>query len=213
VPEKRKNSIKIEIKKRINKEDKRVYIYSWNEFLDLIEIQNNENYNSLLISDITQLKQLCQKMDSEGMPPLSQSDLDPVNGKRIYQFMDIIDECKSIIKVWDKADLKGLKSSSFKGGYSFYFRAFNFGCQLCFSSYNWFKYENATPFWLYIMDKEWNYSEKIYYSLKNFDAKNSYGDDYPKYGITLKNGMDKEEIINVIVEKTKEVLYHLNDVL
>ncbi len=210
VPQKRKISLKAEIKKRLSGNDERIYIFSWNEFLDLIEVENNKNYNQALISDITQLKELCYKMDNEGMPPLSQSDLDPMNGKITYQFIDLIDECNSVIRKWEESDFKGTRSTSFKGGHSFYFKAFGFGCQLCFSSYHWFTYENHTPIWLYIMDEEWKYQEKIDHYLNNFDTKNSFNDGCSMYGIQLKTGMDKGEIIINIVSKTREVLIELN---
>lgn len=84
VPEKRKISLKSEINKRVNGENGKIYFFSWNEFLDLIEVENSKNYNQSLFSDITQLKELCKKMDEEGMPPLSQSDLDPMNGRIAY---------------------------------------------------------------------------------------------------------------------------------
>ena len=209
-PEKRKISLKAEIKKRLNEDDKRIYIFSWNEFLDLIEVENSKDYNQFLLSDITQLKELCLKMDKEGMPPLSQSDLDPMNGRIAYQFSDLIDECKSVIRSWKESDFKGTRTTSLKGGHSFYFKAFGFGCQLSFSSYNWFTYENNTPIWLYIMDEEWQCPEKIYHYLHNIDAENSLNDGCALYGIQLQAGMDKAQIINHITNKTKEILINLS---
>lgn len=211
VPEKRKTSLKSEINKRINDEDGRIEIFSWNEFLDLIEVENSKNYNQSLFSDITQLKELCRKMDEEGMPPLSQSDLDPMNGRIVYQFSNLIDECNLAIREWEESDFKGRRTTPIKAGHSFYFRAFGFGCQLCFSSYNWFRFKNNTPFWLYIMDEEWQFQEKIYHYLHNIDAKNSLNDDgWIIFGIQLYPGMDKTQAVDHIVKKTKEILIKLS---
>ena len=211
VPEKRKISLKSEINKRTNGQDNRIYIFSWNEFLNLIEVENSKNYDQSLSSDITQLKKLCKKMDEEGMPPLSQSDLDPMNGRIAYQFSDLIDECNIVIRKWEESDFKGTRTTPIKGGHSFYFRAFGFGCQLCFSSYNWFAFENNTPFWLYIMDEEWQFQEIIFHYLRSIDTKNSFNDDgYIMYGIQLYPGMDKSQAVNQITSKTKNILMKLS---
>jgi hypothetical protein len=211
LPEKRKISLDVEIKKRLNGNDKKIYIFSWNEFLDLVEVENNKNHNQALISDITQLKELCSKMDEEGMPPLSQSDLDPMNGRIAYQFASLIDECKPILKEWEETDFKKLTASSSTGWNGFYFRAFDFGCQLYFSSYKWFSTNTSTPIWLDIYDKDFKTSQKIYHFLNNFDSQNSYNEDYTSYGIELQTGMDKTQIIKHIEAKIKEVLTKLNE--
>lgn len=210
LPEKRKISLDVEIKKRLNGKDEKIYIFSWNEFLDLVEVENNKNHNQALISDIRQLKELCSKMDDEGMPPLSQSDLDPMNGRVAYQFASLIDECKPILKEWEETDFKKLTASSSTGWNGFYFRAFDFGCKLYFSSYKWFSTNTSTPIWLDIYDKDFKTSQKIYHFLNNFDSQNSYNEDYTSYGIELQTGMDKAQIIKHIETKIKEVLTKLN---
>jgi hypothetical protein len=210
VPEKRKISLNNEIKKRLNGDDEKIYIFSWNEFLNLVEVENNKNHNHTLISDIIQFKELCSKMDEKGIPPLSQSDLDPMNGRVVYQFASLINECKPILKEWEKTNFQGLTASSSVGWNGFYFRAFDFGCQIYFSSYKWFSTDTATPIWIDIFDKDFKTSQKIYHFLNNFDSKNSYNEDYTSYGIKLQTGMDKTQIVNHIVNKIKEVLTKLN---
>jgi len=206
-PDKRLGSLRVEIKKRLHGEDKQVIICSWNNFLDLIEIENNKNHNHHLASDLIQVKELCQKMDTEGMPPLSRSDLDPMNGRRASQFSDIINECNPIIRKWDHSEFKGLKTTSTKYGIGFYFLAYNFGCFLFFDSYKWFIRDNHTPIWLYIKDNNWKESKKITHELKTFDPDNSYDNDY---GIILHEGMDKKQVIDHIISKVQEVLEYLN---
>ena len=97
-PEKRINSLELELKRRMNGEiDTRLSVISWIEFLSKIEQKNKgSSYIDQLASDLTQLKELCNKMDEEGMPPLSVSDLDPMHGKLVYNFTSIIDECKCL---------------------------------------------------------------------------------------------------------------------
>ncbi len=212
VPDKRIESLRLDIKNRLNgKKDSRIVIYSWNGFLDAIKSENNKKYDSKLDSDLTQLKELCGKMDEEGLAPLSESDLDPMNGRRIYNFSNLIDECNESIREWDKADFKGLNTTSKKEGYGFYFKSFNFGCMLVFSSYDWFSKDSHTPFWLRIKDSSWKKSEKIHHFLNQFDPENSYDDnDWSSYGIMLKAGMDRTQIIDHVTKTIKEVLIFLN---
>jgi hypothetical protein len=207
-PDKRLTSLNLEIIKRLNGENDRVVISSWKNFLELIETENNKNHNPHLASDLIQLKELCQKMDTEGMPPLSMSDLDPMNGRVASQFSDVIDECNPILGDWNHADFKGLKTQSAKYGHGFYFRSHNFTCYLCFDSNNWYVRENHTPIWLSIKDQDWKDSEKINQALSDFDSTNSHGGDY---GILLHTGMDKSQVVDHIAEKVKEVLTHLDN--
>lgn len=127
-PDQRKESLKLELEKRMGDKDDRVLVRSWRDFLELIEIENNKNHDSSLSSDLNQLKALCQRMDVEGMPPLSSFDLDPMNGRVSAHLADIIDECNSVLRHWKHADFSGLKMTSKKYGHGFYFRGYKFGC-------------------------------------------------------------------------------------
>jgi len=211
-PETRLESLRLEIKKRLNGEDDRVVVCSWNNFLDLIEIENNKSHNHHLASDLSQIKELCQQMDAVGMPPLSKSDLDPMNGRVASQFSDVIRECNSIIREWDHSDFSGLSTTRTMYGYGFYFRVYNFGCCLSFDTHKWFTKATHTPIWLSIKEisdaSEWETSFKINHTLNDFDPENSYDDEY---GISLKSGWDKNQVVNHIVDRTKEVLEVLND--
>ena len=208
-PDRRLESLKHEINKRTIIEDKRVQYISWNSLLTLIENENNKNFDPQLSSDLTQLKELCKRMDEEGMPPLSNSDLSPMNGRINFQFADLIDDCNKLMRQWEESDFKGLKTTSSKDGYGFYFIAFNFGCQLSFSNHDWYNKKSQTPYYLYIWDKNFNEDKDIYHFLNTFDKENAY-DDFASYAITLKTGMDKKEIVNHLVDQSKEVLYYLD---
>lgn len=206
-PKKRCISLEVEIKKRLDDKDSNVIVYSWLEFLKAIEIENNKDHNNHLASDLIQFKELCQKMDSDGMPPLSGSDLDPMNGRISYQLTQLLDDCHFLLKKWDVTDFNKLKKTNSKYGFGFYFKAFDFTCDLYFSNYEWFTSELQTPFWL-VIGENWESSPKINHLLKKFNLKNTYEDSI---GIELKEGMDEEQAINHIVNKTKEVLEYLNE--
>ena len=211
-PEKRLLSLKNEISRRLAQDDSRIYFLSWYEFLNSIEIENNKSYDAALASDLLQLKELCNRMDVEGMPPLSLSDLDPMNGKISYHLADLIDDCNKILRNWEEADFSGLKTTAFKGGYGFYFKALGFGCQLVFSSFDWFTKESQTPILLRIWDINFKKDRKIFYILNRFDSLNTYDDDtYCSYGIIIMAGMDRNQVVNYIEKSVQEILRYLNE--
>jgi hypothetical protein len=207
-PEKRISSLEIDISNRLNDDTAKIVISSWTNFLNLIQTENNRNHSRQLESDLIQIKELCQKMDSEGMPPLSSSDLDPMNGRITVQFADIIDEINPIIRNWEESDFKNLKTTSTKYGHGFYFRCFNFACFLCTDSYRWFTRANHTPIWLYVKDENWKATQKINNALNSLDAINSFENEY---GITLREGLDRKEIVDLITSKAKDLLTCLNE--
>lgn len=206
-PDKRLNSLELEIEKRTGGCYEKIVIISWPQFLNQIERENNKEHNHQLASDLLQMNELCRKMDTEGMPPLSESDLDPMNGRIATNFADIIEECNPVIREWEHSDFKGLRATPSKYGNGFYFRGYKFGCSLYFDSSKWFKRNNHTPIWLIVTDNDWKKSERIDHGLNEYDAFNSFGCDY---GISLNAGMDKAQAIKHIVNKVKDILGYLN---
>jgi hypothetical protein len=205
VPDKRLHSLEVEISKRLNGDkDQKVVVRSWSTFLKLIEIENNKNHNDQLASDLMQLSELCNKMDIEGMPPLSMADLDPMNGRLSSQFPDIIDECNTRIRLWEHSNFNGLKTTSSKYGHGFYFQVHGLACYLYYSSYNWFKKEGHTPIWLDIRDNNWKKDESFYYSI---NSNNAYSEkDCTSYAIQLSPGMDKNDVVQHILNEVDRVL-------
>jgi len=190
-PHSRVDSLKVEIQNRLNREDERIVISSWDTFLTLVERENSKGYSHKLDADLIQIRALCQKMDTEGMPPLSVSDLDPMIGRVTAQFADVIDECNALLREWEHADFTGLKTTSTKYGHGFYFRSYGFGCWLGLDSHKWFVRDNHTPIWLVVnkdSGQNWVESEQIAHALHYFDPKNAYESDY---GILLHAGMDR----------------------
>jgi len=210
-PGKRVDSLKAEIARRLKGKNEKVIISSWDNFLALVERENSKEYSYRLDADLLQLKELCRKMDAKGMPPLSASDLDPMNGRVTSHFADIIDECNLLLRKREHFSFKGLKTTPTKYGHGFYFRAYGFGCSLAFDSHKWFVRDNHTPIWLKVTKdtgSDWKESEQIARALRYFDPNNTYGSDY---GIELRPGMDKSQVVNLIVDKVTEVMEYLKN--
>jgi hypothetical protein len=206
-PDKRLTSLKHEIDIRVVEKNENIILNSWENFIQLIEKENTADFDAQLASDLSQLRELCNRMDTEGMPPLSLTDLDPMNGRIASNFADIIDECNSLLRDWEHSDFSGLKTQSNKYGHGFYFRAYELTCYLSYDSYAWFSSDNHAPFWLEITDKDWNISQKINHFLKLLESENADGN---KYGIVLLPGMDKEQVVTHITSKVKDILIYLD---
>ena len=213
-PDRRIDSLSYEIQKRLDEPDDRLHILSWDEVIDSIERENAKDFNMQLSSDLMQMKDLCQKMDEEGMPPLSESDLSPMIGRVIYQFNDVIDECNRVIRGWDESYFKGLKTVATKEGYGFYFKAFGFGCRLVVSPYDWYTRPSQTPVWLYLWNENFEEDRTILLNLREFDSENTYEGEgnFILYAIALNTGMDKSQLIGHITEEVREVLVYLKSV-
>jgi len=210
-PDKRIASLKVEINKRLNGEyNDKIVVCSWSDLIGRIENENNKNHKPQLSSDLLQIRELCQQMDVEGMPPLSESDLDPMHGRIASNFADVIDECNSILRKWEYSDFNKLKTTPNKYGYGFYFKGHDLGCYLHFDTNKWFTRKSRTPIWLSIQNNNWKSSQKISHFLREYDPNNSVESDY---GIVLNPGMDKAQVINRVVEEVKDVLGMLNSKL
>ncbi|MGI9255306.1 MAG: hypothetical protein ACR2PY_00040 [Salinispira sp.] len=220
-PEQRRISLENQLKKRLSAADAgvhdggseydRITVSSWLNFLSLIERENISNHDHHLESDLLQMKELCRKMDTEGMRPLSELDLDSMHGRISYQFEDIIYDCELKLKDWKHANFDGLSRARGKYERGFYFEAYEkFACMLFFSSYRWYAENVQTPFWLRVQESTWEPSPAINRSLKECCANNvSINEDI--IGIELRAGMDKDEIIAHIVDETKKVLKYVHE--
>jgi len=216
-PGKRVESLKKEINERLGNESiliSRVRVESWSRVIDAILIKNQQEHDYKLESDARQLLDLCNRMDVEGLPPLEDSDLDPMHGKITYQLADILDQCRELLRLQGYTDFNRLKATAWKLGYGFYFRGYGLTCQLCFSSQRWYTRESQTPIWLKIRDENWKKSNTILTMLKNVDPDNIYDDEEcTSYAIQLKTGLDREELVNHIVNKVNDILFNLKELV
>ena len=79
--------------------------------------------------------------------------------------------------------------------------------QVLYSSEFWFTANTATPFWLMIGEEGFDRSEEILNALMQWDSKHTAEDkQLAAYAIPLRAGMDRNEIIEHIVETVKSAL-------
>jgi hypothetical protein len=212
-PEARRASLKATINEIVEIQDKdRIKICSWLGFLKKIESMDLDKRDSNLKSDLIQIKKLCGKMDVEGMPPLTGEDLDPMHGRIVYHFLQVLDDCETELRRWKDLDFQQWHRAHSNEESGYYFMAHGFGFKLLFSNLLWFKENACTPFWLSIQDKDWKKSGSIKRALLELEKRGNRvidEKDRSLYGITLEAGMDKEKVVRHITERIKVALDHI----
>ena len=209
-PTQRLESLQREIHYRLQdtkfEHHKGLVIKSWMDFLTRIEHENANGYDHALASDLEQIKALCDRMDVEGMPPLTDSDLDPMNGRVAYHLASIVDDVKSELSNWSYIKKMGSLTPHAYGRY-FSFKTNQLTCYLNFLTDRWFLSHISTPFWLDISDNNGKRSDQIHAALHRHDS-DKVSDEYqfPAYAIQLRAGMDKADAISHICESVKLVI-------
>lgn len=139
-------------------------IINWNSLLSYLEKESNLAGEIQTISDLTQLKGLCNRMDEEAFIPIVSTEISPSIAKRNMEFSNLVDEVFNLglqKKFISTKDSKGTQLKTTTGNYHYgrYFMLGNFCCVLKFDSKKWYELSN-TPLWLEVYGKEWNNLEE-----------------------------------------------------
>ena len=180
--------------------NKNIIIYSWDTILNTLK-NDIDNSEFDVLSDINQLKGLCEKIDSDSFLPITNEDLSPSIPRKILSYYRIID--KVIDKLSNEIGLstKGLKTTPQQWGYTRYAFAENLTIRLDANLEFWSKHAD-TPIWIQISE-EWKATPTIVkmsheiekqYNLKNYADQN----ERPYYPIRLTMGEIEEKVIESI---------------
>jgi hypothetical protein len=127
-----------------------ILIKNWNELLNSVKSELQQENNQQLISDIDQIIGFCHTIDVNSFIPLNDDDLSPLIPKKINSYYDIVDKVVDELKNrTSKVSTKGLLKTSIRFGYGRYFKIGDIAFGMSLKLDLWA--ENAdTPFWLYI---------------------------------------------------------------
>ena len=181
---------------------------SWADFIDAIDNENDQERDTELRSDLNQLRALCERMDVEGMPPVTASDLDPMHGRIAFQFADLINECWHRLRNWEPTDFGGVRASANQDSYGFNFYVGEFGCRLLYSSKLWFVAPVGTPFWLVVTKKDGSRCEQTLTTLAQLGGEYFVDSEaITGLGLPLRPGMTRDEAIAALVEQVQAALH------
>ncbi len=167
---------------------------------------------SALLSDIDQLRGLCERMDGEAFLPLTDADLAPAFGRRIQQFADLVDATVAELVSNHGVDTKGLTTGGKQATYGRYFITNGIALFLGLSPSYWARY-GETPLWVQVYEripeKSWTASDRIREKLKRLYS------DRPSFlmelegqcnvAIDLPIGVDQQDVIESIIEQIKRI--------
>lgn len=136
-----------------NAHGRHVHVVSWQLALNTFKLALPASQDALR-AEIDQLIGLCERMDEEGFLPLSESDLDPAIGRKIYQMSSLVDKVADYLKVKKDSPLcKPTKDDKWGGagfnGRSMLVRDRGVWFNLYFSAFKWHTEKSViSPYWI-----------------------------------------------------------------
>ena len=187
---------------------KNIIIYSWDSVLNALK--NDIGYSEFdVLSDINQLKGLCEKIDANSFMPLTDEDLSPAVPRKILSYYRIVDKVIDKLKQTEGITLstKGLKTTGQQWGYTRYAIIEDLTIELDVNFEYWAKYTD-TPIWLQISEN-WNTSPliiKVNSEMEKRYGKINFSDNNkPYYPIRIKTGVIEDTVVTSISEFIKVV--------
>jgi len=125
----------------------------WGTLLSSIRVSVESAKEWDTASDVVQLESLCNRMDQSAFLPLRSPELASVNGRRVVEYCDIVDDVTNAAVGDGFISIAGLRASGSKGWYGRYMTVAGYECRLCFSAYRWAEYRE-TPIWFDITSRD-----------------------------------------------------------
>lgn len=173
---------------------------SWRALLQVIKEQADLAKDFPLQADLRQLDGLTALMDGEAFLPLTPQDTAPAIGRRLSQYLDLVDDIVTDLVKNHDASKKGLSTGGGKGSYARYFRLRGLGMGLLFSASRWGRY--GEPLWLMvaeITETGWVYSpaleDKIRQYLAAEPSRVRKGDGSTLVALQLPFGVEREDVV------------------
>ena len=130
--------------------NKHLLMTTWTTVLTAIETTATSSGETLTLSDVSQLRGLCEEQEAEGFLPIRPGEFGPEAPRRILGLTNVIDQVINGLAQAESISLSGLRATPLRNGYRRYFDAMpqilphQFGLE-----YNldlWRQYEH--PMWL-----------------------------------------------------------------
>ncbi len=178
----------------------------------VISVLKDEVTDNSTLSDIHQLRALCEAADIEAFTPLSAHDLTDQRIPALIRHFDTIMQAIFDLGVSEGVlSIKGLMPKSDWNGFGRYARFSNengVGMWLGVQFELWKKH-GGTPLWLDFNNGELSFSHKVRSLLKTWAAKEgiftSWDDDEFIMAIDIETGEEKDKVVRAIVDRLKEI--------
>ena len=200
-------------KARIAGSDKRLMLVSWTLLLDRLAAAVPSD--SVVASDIRQLRGLCQREDDEAFQPINVQELGPSLARRVRWLNRLIDDVvdgRGVKDGW--MSRRGLRATPQRDGYGRYFRFRNASGDvvpgdlfLCVNFWLWAT-SGDTPLWLWIGGSVPVDAGRLRQSVPSLVDYGNYGTyDVPIY---LTAGVEYERVLADVVRQIREIREMVN---
>ena len=96
---------------------------TWTTVLTAIETAATASGETLTLSDVSQLRGLCEEQEAEGFLPIRPGEFGPEAPRRILGLMNVIDQVINGLAQTERISLAGLRATPMRNGYRRYFDA------------------------------------------------------------------------------------------
>ncbi len=137
-----------------------VTLTSWGALMNLLQSVLAADEEAL--TDLAQLRGLCDRADSEAVLPVGPDEVGSDRGRRVWEYMDLVDRVTDRLVAEGVVDLKRLRATGAKGWYGRYMRSSSGSVlRLSVSAWQWGS-QYPTPWWLRL----WNASSDVEQALQ-----------------------------------------------
>ena len=186
---------------------------SWRWVINAMQHAVEAEGDTGTLSDILQLRGLCDRMDETAFLPIQSEELTSDIGKRILQYCDLVDEITETLVNSGVASTKGLQKTSWSGSTGRYMVIHNHGCLLQFNSYLWSSY-GATPIWFQIKKvgtgKSWIFASEAKAKLIKLELEEPsrliQDGDVLYVPLFIPTGVEKSDILKSLLKQMQEVI-------
>lgn len=181
---------------------------SWRAILGSMARDAEARGASRLAVDLSQLRGLCDRMDTDAFLPLRAAEIAPEIGRRVHQLADLVDQVVSELVARYGATRGGLSTGGWQATYGRFFLMHGLGCFFCYSPSLWAKH--GFPMWLCIQEADWSQTERI----RNLVGRRalSSGSVFaetpkgPALPIELPTGLEHADVLAHVVARVSGVL-------
>ena len=193
-------------KARIASSDKRLMLVSWTLLLDRLAAAVPSD--SVVASDIQQLRGLCRREDDEAFQPINAEELGPSLARRVQWLNRLIDNVvrRGVKDGW--MSTKGLRATPQRDGYGRYFRfrsaseIVNHGDLFLCMNFQLWATRGDTPLWLWISRSVPVDSGRLQHSVPSMVDRGNQGYDVPIY---LTTGVEYQRVLADVVHQVREI--------
>lgn len=161
--------------------------------------------------DLSQLRGLCERMDTEAFLPVTSEELSSHAYRRVIEFGVMVDAVATKLVDLRVADITGLRNAHANGWYGRYLSLRGVGALLLCDVRKWMKYA-GTPLWLSVYGTNWRQSspQAVRQALAALEARHPpkmfiAGDGFPTVPLFVPVGVERDDVLKSVISQVLEV--------